>query len=303
MVESGIHRLEGEDRPPWVHGVDLRGAIENRIRGLELTGTSHTSSVSEVHGWDSKADNPRANLSHSREAVLGSSKDFAKQDSSLDHPKIKDRPAVSTENVIIPDDSDGNSREENTTDHAADISDPRLGDSKSETRYACVSCTEEYPQTDTIQTECGHRYCRECIQRLFATSLTNEVLFPPRCCRLLVPVSTAVEDIIGLEMTRKYKERKLEVSDSKKTYCSKPTCSRYILSQNIRRGVAVCESCMARTCVKCKNQAHRGECEIEWDVKQNSQELLELLARKKQWQRCYKCSRIIERDGGCAHIQ
>ncbi|CAG7935382.1 unnamed protein product [Penicillium nalgiovense] len=170
----------------------------------------------------------------------------------------------------------------------------------------CASCTEEYPLSDTIRTECAHNYCRECILRLFENSLTHEALFPPRCCRLPIRVSTAVEDMLGIEMIKRYQERKVEVNDLRRTYCSNPTCSHYIPPQNIRHGVGICGVCTVRTCTDCKKQAHRGgDCSKHrhaFDEKINDN-LLEELAKKKKWKRCSKCSRIIELIDGCFSIQ
>ncbi|KAJ5189222.1 hypothetical protein N7491_005549 [Penicillium cf. griseofulvum] len=178
---------------------------------------------------------------------------------------------------------------------------------KANTSHECVSCMEEYPVSDIIQTECVHNYCRECIVRLFENSLANESLFPPRCCHLPIHASIAIEDMIGIEMTKRYKERKTEVSDSDRTYCSSSTCARYILPQNIRRGVGICEFCTVRTCTDCKREVHRGGCIYVNDSNAHDEkindDLLEQLAKKNKWQRCPKCSRIIQLSAGCWHIR
>ncbi|CAG8892378.1 unnamed protein product [Penicillium egyptiacum] len=206
---------------------------------------------------------------------------------TLTAPKVEVKKSAAPEYTVSNDDVAETSKEE------------------TETRHECTSCTEQYPLSDIIQTECAHNYCRECIPRLFENSLTDEALFPPRCCRMPICVSTAVEDMIGIEMMKRYEGRKTEVSDSQRTYCANSTCSRYILPQNIRRGVGTCEFCSARTCTDCQKQAHRGDCNEKnkrsrraSDEKAND-DLLEALAKKKKWQRCPKCSRIIERVNGC----
>ncbi|KAJ5773348.1 hypothetical protein N7457_008244 [Penicillium paradoxum] len=193
--------------------------------------------------------------------------------------------------------SDEESVNESPTDEAAEV-DP----DEPEMLHQCISCTEEHPLSDTIQTQCAHTYCRECVLRLFQNSLTNELMFPPRCCRTPIGVTIAVEDMIGLEITKRYKERKAEVSENDRTYCSNSTCSRYLPPQSIRRGVGVCDSCMVRTCVECKKQGHRGDCAIQRIKDESDEHLLERLAAKKKWQRCSKCSRIVERVTGCSHM-
>jgi hypothetical protein len=106
-------------------------------------------------------------------------------------------------------------------------------------------------------------------------------------------------------MIKRYQERKIEVNDLKRTYCSNRTCSHYILPQNIRHGVGLCGFCTVRTCTGCKKQAHRGgDCNehTAFNDEKTNDDLLEKLAEKKKWKRCSNCSRIIERIDGCLSI-
>lgn len=213
---------------------------------------------------------------------------------------------ASSAKYITSGDSDENLLNASSNDDIAETSEE-----ETEARHACTSCTEEYPLLDIFQTDCAHNYCRECILRLFENSLTNESLYPPRCCRQPIRASTAVEDMIGIEMMKRFKERKTEISASERTYCSNKTCSRYIPPYNIRRGVGICQVCTARTCTSCKKQGHKGNCNsknankqrIARDDEKANDELLEKLAKKKKWKRCPNCSRMIERVSGCMHIR
>lgn len=279
----------------------------------------------------------RATLRNSRGAAL-SLETMADQNTSLGSLMEPKRSAELADHITS-DDSDEDMLDEGPNDDdAAEISEE-----ETETRQQCVCCTEEHPLSDIIQTECAHNYCCECIVRLFENSLANEALFPPRCCRLPIQASAAVEDMIGIEMAKRYKERKTEMSDYGRTYCAIPTCSHYIPPQNIRRGVGICGLCKARTCTDCKSQGHRGDCNYkkvkarkkaiakekaaakkkataqkramakekaiakkkameEEMANDENYQLLEKLAKKKKWQRCSKCSRIIERVTGCWHV-
>ncbi|KAJ5209605.1 hypothetical protein N7449_003984 [Penicillium cf. viridicatum] len=76
-------------------------------------------------------------------------------------------------------------------------------------------------------------------------------------------LDVAASQFIGIEVTKRFKERKTEISASERTYCSNKTCSRYIPPYNIRRGVGTCQFCTARTCTGCKKQGHRGDCNSE----------------------------------------
>ncbi|KAF7526321.1 hypothetical protein PCG10_004264 [Penicillium crustosum] len=241
----------------------------------------------------SKIGRRRAISSNSRDATLSPGK------------------MASSAEYITSGDSDEGLLDESSNDDIAETSEE-----ETEARHACTSCTEEYPLSDIFQTECAHNYCRECILHLFENSLTNESLYPPRCCRQPIRASTAVEDMIGIEMTKRFKERKIEISDPERTYCSDKTCSRYIPPHNIRRGVGICQFCTARTCTGCKKQGHRGDCNDENANKQSitrddgkakeekaNDVLLEKLAKRRQWKRCPNCSRMIERVSGCKNIR
>ncbi|KAJ6139043.1 hypothetical protein N7471_005529 [Penicillium samsonianum] len=274
-----------------------------------------------------------AMLTKLRASALSLAKGLAQ--SAASNRKVEGKRSAAPAEYIILADSDEDLLDESPNDDVAETSDK-----ETETRHECVSCTEEYSLSDIIQTECAHSYCHKCIVRIFENSLTTEALFPPQCCRQPIRASTAVEDMIGIEMMKRYKERKIEVSDSRRTYCSNSTCSRYIPPQNIRRGLGICEVCTARTCTGCKKQGHRGDCNYKnakkrrrvsgvkktnakktnvkkANVKKANDEkvndkkvhdekvnddLLEALAKKKKWQRCSNCSRIIERVSGCPSI-
>lgn len=251
-----------------------------------------------------------------RGAALSLDKELEQKASS--NPKMQGKMSAVPGEYVISDDSD------------EDLLDEGLDD-----QYECTCCTEKYPQSDIIQTECAHTYCRECIVRLFENALANEASFPPRCCRLPIAVSITVEDMIGIEIMKRYKERNTEVNDCHRTYCSTSPCYRYIPPQNIRRGVGICQSCAARTCADCKRQGHRGNCNHQntekckraskakkrkrasnakerksasnekakqaYDDEMNDN-LLERLANRKKWKRCSNCSRMIEHIDGCMHI-
>ncbi|KGO74776.1 Zinc finger, C6HC-type [Penicillium italicum] len=270
------------------------------------------------------------------------------------------------QNSAAPEDTISDDGDEDLLDESSDHDVAQTSEEETETRQQCVCCMEEYSPSDIIQTECAHTYCYECIARLFENALSDEAMFPPRCCCLPIHVSTAVEDMIGTEMIKRYEERKIETSDFERTYCAIPTCSHYIPPQNIRRGVGICGLCQARTCTDCKAQGHRGDCDyknanhyssascdkkakakkkamekrrakakkkaeakkkattkkkatakkktmdkkkalakemarakekarMRKKVNDKNYGLLEKLAKKKKWQRCFRCSRIIER--------
>lgn len=163
----------------------------------------------------------------------------------------------------------------------------------SEVWRECVSCREDQVLSDMIKTQCSHFYCKTCLIRMFTDSLRDESIFPPRCCQKPIAPS---EKLIGATLAQKHKEKAVELRDPDRTYCFDPKCSRYLPHNSTRNKHCKCKVCGKHTCRKCKKRAHDGPCVYECDA------LLEKLAKRKGWQRCSKCSRLIELRTGCYHM-
>ncbi|KAJ5399677.1 hypothetical protein N7465_010166 [Penicillium sp. CMV-2018d] len=158
----------------------------------------------------------------------------------------------------------------------------------------CVACSESYPESGMIRSSCSHIYCQGCVTHLLQNSLADESLFPPRCCRLPLPLE-ASRGIIDADLWARFEEKKIEHGDKHRTYCSDPDCSRYILPSHVRGTIGTCRVCNRQTCTLCKNIAHRGEC-VDDRI-----EVLKL-GKAKGWQRCLNCSHLVELRSGCNHI-
>jgi hypothetical protein len=166
--------------------------------------------------------------------------------------------------------------------------------SKSET---CTSCREIY--SEVVKTQCSHFYCKDCLIRMVTKSLRDESLFPLQCCNKPIEGS-GMKKMIGYALAQEQKKRETELGDPDRTYCSDSACSRYILPAtkfwpSTFHKVCTCK-CGVRTCRKCKKSAHRGRCLYQLDRS------MERLMAQKKWQRCTKCGRMIELNGGCPHI-
>ena len=160
----------------------------------------------------------------------------------------------------------------------------------------CISCSAEKLVHGLFQSPCGHAYCQECIRALFANSITDEALFPPRCCRQPLPLESA-KPYLGGAFIREFEKKTLEFESTNRTYCAHPTCSSFICPVNIEEEVAGCPDCGTTTCVLCKSFSHGGDCPNDTAT----QQVLET-ARQEGWQRCYSCRRVIELNIGCNHI-
>jgi hypothetical protein len=160
----------------------------------------------------------------------------------------------------------------------------------------CTACQEYIRFFDTARVPCNHEYCRDCLQDLFHASMTDDSLFPPRCCRR--PITTgSVRIFLTAELIKQYEQKKVEFDTPDRTYCSNPLCSAFIRSEAITNEQASCPDCGTTTCTLCKATSHGGDCPADTALQQVLQ-----TADENGWQRCYSCRRLVELDIGCNHM-
>jgi hypothetical protein len=162
--------------------------------------------------------------------------------------------------------------------------------------HRCIACQEDKKFLEVVRAPCRHEYCRECLHDLFRSSMTDESLFPPRCCRKPIALSF-VRIFLTLDIVQQYEQKKIEFETSDKTYCCSPTCSAFIYLENIHDDCAMCAECGMLTCTFCKLAAHEGDCPADRGL----QQLLQT-ATENGWQRCYNCHRLVELETGCNHM-
>ncbi|KAF4537569.1 Zinc finger RING/FYVE/PHD-type protein [Lasiodiplodia theobromae] len=161
----------------------------------------------------------------------------------------------------------------------------------------CEACRDDKKFFDVATVpHCRHDYCRDCLDQLFRLSMTDESLFPPRCCRQPISLDD-VRMFLSTETAREFQRKKPELETPNKTYCHVQSCSAWIPPQSITDEVGVCPRCRLQTCTICKGSTHVGDC--PWD--EATQQLLQT-ADGSGWQRCYKCRRVVELHTGCNHI-
>lgn len=160
----------------------------------------------------------------------------------------------------------------------------------------CVACNEEKQLVVEAPCQHKHRYCRECIVKLFELASRDESLFPPRCDGVAVPLDN-VRPFLSLELLRGYETRAKEINANDRTYCHNGWCRAFIPTESAAVGRAKCQRCGAKTCTTCKGSAHAGDCPRDIAMQQ-----LQLIAQKQQWQRCYSCKRFVQLEIGCHHI-
>ncbi|KAL1619552.1 hypothetical protein SLS56_010046 [Neofusicoccum ribis] len=162
----------------------------------------------------------------------------------------------------------------------------------------CEACHDEKKFFDVATLpHCRHDYCRDCLDLLFRLSMTDESLFPPRCCRQPIQLRD-VRVFLSAETAREFEERRPELETPNRTYCHLATCSAWIPPRDISDEVGRCPACAAATCTICKAAAHDGECPND-----EATQMLLRMADESGWQRCYNCRRVVELDVGCYHMR
>ena len=195
--------------------------------------------------------------------------------------------------VSVPEevqDVDGKCEEAESSTWAAGRTALRAADRR------CTACQEEVRFFDIARVPCGHEYCRDCLRGLYQASMTDDSLFPPRCCRQPI-TSGSVRIFLTSDLVRQYEEKKIEHDTPNRTYCSNPSCSSFIRLEGITNDRATCLDCGTITCTMCKAVDHTGDCPAD-----SALQLVLQTATENGWQRCYSCRRLVELDVGCNHI-
>ncbi|KAI9884549.1 MAG: RNA binding protein snu13 [Watsoniomyces obsoletus] len=95
----------------------------------------------------------------------------------------------------------------------------------------CVACMERKPSFEIFKAPCSHIYCHRCLIRLFEDAQTDDSLFPPKCCRQQIPLSS-VSGIIGGELTSRTEYKTIELETVDRTYCAhRPQCGVFIIPE------------------------------------------------------------------------
>jgi len=147
-------------------------------------------------------------------------------------------------------------------------------------RVTCVSCADDYLPHDIVKTPCNHRYCRDCLEGLYESCMTDETLFPPRCCHQEFPWEL-VRGYLTQRLRSKFGSKRVELETKDRTYCYEPTCSAFIKPAAYVQDGGPCPKVMlghGYTCIKCKQRYHHGPCPKD--------EALETLMRMYSRQRC-----------------
>lgn len=161
----------------------------------------------------------------------------------------------------------------------------------------CVSCLDQIPASESLDSPCGHVYCEICMQQLFLNATRDEGLYPPRCCGMTVPAGIALR-LLSYQELREFAEKGIECSTTDRTYCADPKCSTFIPSWSISDELATCPRCQKITHTLCKSLEHPfKDCPCD----ESLQKVLKL-AKAEGWRRCFNCRTMVQLSRGCNHM-
>jgi len=122
-------------------------------------------------------------------------------------------------------------------------------------------------------------------------------MFPPRCCKVAIPLTT-VQTYLSRPVLQRFQAKQEENNATDVTYCYDAKCAQFIRVKDAKEQIAVCPLCKKATCCLCKQAQHDdNEC-----PRDKSLEDLKALAAKKRWSRCPKCKSYVSKASGCNHM-
>ena len=162
--------------------------------------------------------------------------------------------------------------------------------------FQCISCQDHFDAEHCHRLQCEHWYCDACLEHLFHTAITDESLYPPRCCRVAIPYDD-VSPFLAANVREQFVAKQEELDDRRRVYCCVTDCATYIGHAHRDGDVGTCPSCQTTTCVHCGTATHDGEC-----VQDEATQQLNELAAREGWMKCRTCNRTVELNMGCHHM-
>lgn len=272
-------------------GLALKIQAEDLVNAVQVVEDAQFARVLATHRYDI-VNNPTSSIHH-REVALSLLQRSGLPDRSDVQPKESSSPVHTVT---------GASRDLDKLQYSeryVDISFTLYPKLTIHISIPCMACKDFVSDDRTaLQAPCEHYYCEDCTINLVNACISDELLYPPKCCNRLIPhdmITPFLDD--GLRSLYRSKQREFAVPAALRIYCPTPDCPVFIASSESIRGDVTCYMCKARVCSMCKQAAHVGPCSNDPGILQ-----VRALARIRQWQTCPKCYAVVERTGGCNHM-
>ena len=163
-------------------------------------------------------------------------------------------------------------------------------------KVECSVCGEAVHDDATVRLVCNDVYCKPCLKAIFLRVANDESLFPPKCHRQLIDISTIKAEFSVNELTT-YQNAELEFTSTDRVYCASQECAKFIPMAQRTLDRASCEACSAETCMHCKARAHVGGCPAD-----EARQSLIIFANEQGWKSCFRCGEMVFRYEGCDHM-
>jgi len=147
----------------------------------------------------------------------------------------------------------------------------------------------------TVRLVCSDVYCKPCLKSFFLRVTKDESLFPPKCHRQPIDISTIEADFSVEDLTA-YRRAELEFTSTDRVYCANPECAKFIPMPQRNPDCASCGP-VGETCMHCKALAHDGDCPAD-----AARQSLVDFADEQGWKPCFGCGEKVFRYEGCDHM-
>lgn len=156
-----------------------------------------------------------------------------------------------------------------------------------------------------MELQCHHLYCHTCLRTMALTAVTDEQLYPPKCCTEEIPSTTLLPILNKREKTSfTTKAEEFQTPPKERWYCPAKQCGQWIPSPKGSRSryYRICHHCRATICMYCRGlRDPQHKCD-----KIKKDETLEAaflkMAKRRKWKQCPNCNAMVQRISGCAHI-
>jgi len=179
-------------------------------------------------------------------------------------------------------------------------------------RFKCPLCLETASFDESVELDCLHRVCRDCLSGYVEVKIREKRLAADElCCPMpACGAEITVPQVEGLTRGTPQWERFLagraelwrpgEHEPEVLVVCPTPDCTRFVAAASASE--VECPRCHQSFCPRCLC-GHPGRTCAEHEAWRRANEAgdraFEELMREKQWQRCPRCGAPVERARGC----
>mmetsp|Transcript_12344 Transcript_12344/g.13658 ORF Transcript_12344/g.13658 Transcript_12344/m.13658 type:complete len:491 (+) Transcript_12344:30-1502(+) len=171
----------------------------------------------------------------------------------------------------------------------------------------CPICIDDVKMEDAYMFDCGHSYCRECLDMYVKEKINqNDVLdlcCPHPECDSEIP-HNHLKELVDTETFDRYDELALKAALNRDPNCRWcPSCGDAIIGDPQYRRLR-CYSCSHEFCFECNEDFHVGTCEDfqKWKVENGLVDEKYVEWADENTRKCPKCKSRIQKNSGCNHM-